>query len=130
MIERGLIIDEPWISKILEGSKTWEMRSRPTKLRGLIGLIRKGSGQVVGVADLMGNGPCLDQESFSQHADKHGVTDPQMHVAAVRGGWIHPWVLSAARPLPRPVPYTHKQGAVIFVKLDDAVVADVTMQLA
>ena len=53
MIEKGLIIDEPWISMILRGSKTWEMRKTITKIRGPIALIRKGSKQVVGTADLV-----------------------------------------------------------------------------
>lgn len=46
----ALVIAEPWIGLILDGSKTWEMRSRATRKRGRIALIRKGSGQVVGVA--------------------------------------------------------------------------------
>ena len=50
---RGLIIDEPFISEILNGSKTWEMRSRHTDRRGLIALIAKGSGAVVGAATLI-----------------------------------------------------------------------------
>ena len=50
---KGLIIDEPWIGFILSGRKTWEMRSRNTQIRGRIGLIRKGSKMVVGVADLV-----------------------------------------------------------------------------
>jgi hypothetical protein len=40
---RGLIIDEPWIGYIISGTKTWEMRSRNTAIRGSIGLIRKGA---------------------------------------------------------------------------------------
>jgi len=36
----GLIIREPWISHILSGAKTWEMRTTPTRYRGPIGLIR------------------------------------------------------------------------------------------
>ena len=43
---KGLIVDEPWISKILAGEKIWEMRSKTTAVRGQIGLIRKGSGAV------------------------------------------------------------------------------------
>jgi ASCH domain len=44
---KGLIIDEPWISLIVSGEKTWEMRSRNTNVRGRIGLIRKGSKTVI-----------------------------------------------------------------------------------
>ena len=52
-VARGLIIDAPWIDHILEGRKDWEMRSQATSVRGWIGLIRKGSGQVVGIARLV-----------------------------------------------------------------------------
>jgi len=46
-IIKGLIIDTPHIDNILSGQKTWEMRSTQTKQRGLVALIRKGSGTVV-----------------------------------------------------------------------------------
>ena len=45
---KGLIIDEPWISLIVSGQKTWEMRPRDTQVRGRIGLIRKKSKAVIG----------------------------------------------------------------------------------
>jgi hypothetical protein len=50
---RGLVIDEPWISLIISGEKTWEMRSRNTLVRGRIALIRKGSKTVIGTVDLV-----------------------------------------------------------------------------
>jgi len=50
---KGLIVDEPWISLIISGKKTWEMRSRNTLVRGSIALIRKGSKTVIGIADLV-----------------------------------------------------------------------------
>lgn len=31
---KGLVIDEPWVSLITAGKKTWEMRSRNTLVRG------------------------------------------------------------------------------------------------
>ena len=40
---KGLIIADPWIGYIISGTKTWEMRSRNTTIRGRIALIRKGS---------------------------------------------------------------------------------------
>jgi hypothetical protein len=50
---KGLIIDEPWIGLILLGNKTWEMRKTACHHRGRIALIRKGSGRIVGTADLI-----------------------------------------------------------------------------
>ncbi len=43
----GLVIDKPWIDYILEGKKTWEMRSQATKNRGLIALIRNQTTPIV-----------------------------------------------------------------------------------
>ncbi len=51
---RGLIIDEPWVSYILDGRKTCELRGSNCRIRERIGLIRKGSGLVVGTADVVG----------------------------------------------------------------------------
>jgi hypothetical protein len=50
---RALVIAAPYIDYILSGAKTWEMRTRPTRVRETIGLIRKGSGQIVGVAEIV-----------------------------------------------------------------------------
>ncbi|MBD8246954.1 ASCH domain-containing protein [Xanthomonas campestris] len=52
---KGLVIDEPWISLILSGQKTWEMRSRATSIRGRIALIKKGSGTEVSPHFLLAN---------------------------------------------------------------------------
>jgi hypothetical protein len=50
---KALIISEPWIDYILEGTKTWEMRSSGVSHRGWFGLIKKGTGAVHGVARLV-----------------------------------------------------------------------------
>ncbi len=129
MIERALIVDEPWISKILAGTKIWEMRTKPTKIRGRIGLIRKGTGHVVGVADLSGNGPVLSASTYPEHVDKHGI-EGDRQAGAVTGGWTFAWILKDAQKLGRPVSYRHKPGAVIFVKLEESVSKAIEAQLA
>lgn len=55
-ITKALIIADPWIEYILDGSKTWEMRSKSTSYQGWIGLIGKGTGKVKGIAELVGVG--------------------------------------------------------------------------
>ncbi len=50
----GLLIQAPWVYRILDGSKTWEIRSSHTSKEGRIELIASGTGTVVGVADLVG----------------------------------------------------------------------------
>lgn len=111
-IERGLIIDEPWIEKILSGSKTWEMRSRKTKIRGKIALIKKGSGLIVGIADLYGCLSC-DPEKLPIAVGFHGIPPSMFNVFEK---WNVAWKLRSVERV-EPIPYQHKQGAVIWVKL-------------
>ncbi|MCX7512576.1 ASCH domain-containing protein [Frateuria hangzhouensis] len=115
---KGLIIDEPWLGNILRGEKVWEMRTTATSVRGRIALIRKGSGRVVGVAELVDSIGPLDAIACRAHRDKHRIPSEQDE-ALLR--WNHAWVLRDARPLVQPVAYQHPNGAVIWVRLPDAV---------
>ncbi|WP_316229207.1 ASCH domain-containing protein [Bradyrhizobium sp. SZCCHNR1070] len=117
---KGLIIREPWIGMILDGSKTWELRTQPTTMRGEIALIRKGSGQVVGVADLVDSLPQLDPPGLAESVQFHGV--PTLEQAgAIANGWLFPWLIVNARQLSSPVPYLHPSGSVTWVNLDPGV---------
>ena len=124
---KALIIDEPWVSLIVSGEKTWEMRSRNTQVRGCIALIRKGSKTIVGVADLVGTVPKLSQSDLKASVSRHRVAANEIgedfkHSTA--------WRLERARPLRKPVPYRHPAGAVIWVNLDPAVTVAIQQQLA
>jgi hypothetical protein len=117
---RALIIAEPWISMILSGRKTWEMRTRGTTIRGTIGLIRKGSGLIVGLAELVDSLPPLDAAGLAASTDRHGIP-PKQHVRVLADGWVVPWVLRGATPLASSIPYQHPMGAVTWVTLDRTV---------
>jgi hypothetical protein len=75
IISRGLIIAELWIDHILEGRKDWEMRARPTAHRGWFGLIRKGSGTVVGMARLVDCGRELDRNEMIANSHHHRIPE-------------------------------------------------------
>jgi len=126
---KALVIDEPWIGLILRGEKTWEMRKTACHQRGLIGLIKKGSRQVVGVATIAGSlPPIADPDSYRAAEPKHRIPlDRQGQ--AFSDGWRTPWVIENARPLTRPVNYHHPFGAVIWVNLDPDVAETVAEQL-
>jgi hypothetical protein len=109
---RALIIDEPHISRILAGEKIWEMRSRPTKIRGRIGLIRKGSGLIVGSAFLCRVGKVITDANAADTIQFHMVKDlPRLKK------WKYPWVLGDVKIFSEPIPYKHPRGAVIWVKV-------------
>lgn len=119
MALKGLIIRRPWIDLILSGQKTWEMRSQATSSRGLVALIEKGSGNVVGVARLDGSLPPIRPSDMPLHFAKHRV--PQQLVEEPGFNWLTPWVVTDARRLDNPIPYCHKSGAVIWVALEPGV---------
>lgn len=121
-ITKALIIDEPWISKILDGEKEWEMRSKKAGYRGTFGLIKKGSGQVFGIATLSDVSGPYSNLQLSQYIDHHRV-GPEVFMADDYN-WRFAWHLRDIKKLETPVRYQHKNGAVTWVNLNPEAVAD------
>ncbi|MBL3554762.1 MULTISPECIES: ASCH domain-containing protein [Marinobacter] len=125
--EVGLVVSEPWLTRILEKGKRWEMRSAKSNRRGPIALIEKGSGQVVGVAELVDvKGPFGNKE-MAANEDSHQI--PSEIYGASDYKWHYAWVLENATALPSAVPYKHKNGAVIWVQLDEQTQQGIAEQL-
>jgi hypothetical protein len=124
----GLIIDEPWIGLILSGDKTWEMRKTTCHHRGPIALIRKGSGQVVGTAEIVDSLRSVENASDYARAEPWHRIPPSRQTEAFSDGWRTPWVLRNGQPLADPITYKHPNGAVIWVNLDDDVTRAVVAQ--
>jgi hypothetical protein len=127
-VTSGLVIDQPWVGLIADRKKTWEMRTRPTRVRGWIGLIEKGTGTVIGIACLMGSRPALERNLHHLHFKKHRVP-PGSGRKTYNGKYLTPWVLAKAFRLPRPLPYQHPSGAVTWVRFDNEVSRSLTRQL-
>ena len=123
----GLVIESRWIQKLIDGPKTWEMRTTGTNKRGAIALVEKGSGLVVGAARLLNVQGPFSQEELADHELKHQIP-PEIY-RAPGYKWHYAWVLQDAIALPSPVPYRHKSGAVIWVKLDEDVQQAIADQL-
>lgn len=111
--ERGLIIRQPWIGMILNGTKHWEMRSKPTLVRGRIALIQAGTGLIVGEAYLSGSPTDYTETDIKNAHARHCVDDPELLQR-----WRYPWILHAIQKYDDPIPYSHPRGAVIWVDLD------------
>ncbi len=123
IVSRGLIIREDPLESILSGRKSWEMRSEHTKVRGSIGLVKKGSKAIYGIADIVDSRGPLTRSELIQHVHLHGITLERIDNPEV-AKYRFAWVLQNVRRLPTPVPYQHK-GGVIFVTLDDYAVAEI-----
>ena len=118
-IVKGLIIDTPHIDNILSGQKIWEMRSTATKQRGLVALIRKGSGAIVGVVEIIDSIGPFNKSDMLANISKHMISAVRLDDPKV-SKWNNAWVMKAARPFRHPVRYAHPNGAVIWVNLSEA----------
>lgn len=115
-VTKGLIIADPWIEYILNGSKTWEMRSTETSVRGPFALIRKGTGAIWGIATLVDVGHALTPSEMIVSFERHRIPGDMIRSGQV-AKWNIPWRLSDIRLLVTPVPYDHPSGAVTWVNL-------------
>lgn len=117
-ITSALIIDQPWISKILNGEKDWEMRSTHCHKRGYVGLIEKGTGTVAGIAKVTDSIGPLDQQQMLDNFHRHCIPEGMVTSGQV-DTWNHAWQFKFVRRLNKPVPYIHNNGAVNWVTLND-----------
>ena len=115
----GLIIKKEPMDEILSGRKTWEIRGSRTTLRGPIALIQSKSGCVVGRCRLVDVVGPLSIKDMQDAAPKHRATG----VSRLPYKKTYAWVLKDARRLRKPIPYRHRPGAVIWVKLSDSLFA-------
>lgn len=114
-ITRGLLIRSPYIEQILAGRKIWELRGSRTAIRGPIGLIRSGSGQIVGTCEVVGVIGPLTLADLRKNARKAGLAAAE--TPRLRYAQTFAWVLKNAKPLKKPRPYKHASGAVRWVNL-------------
>ncbi len=114
--KKGLIIKKEWLDLILEGSKTMEIRSSNTKIRGEIYLIESGSGLILGTCEIV-DSICLDNETKLKDAMKSGCIPEGISLVSYYKR-PHGWKIKKAKRLDSPIPYIHPKGAVIWVNLD------------
>jgi hypothetical protein len=113
-------IRAPYVDWILDGHKVWESRSRATKIRGLVGLIKSKSLTVVGtcrIVDVIGP---LTLKDIRENAQAK-INEPPADCRDCEGAYA--WVLVDVRRLDTPVPYHHLSGAVTWVNLDETTAA-------
>ena len=122
---RGLVIRRPYVDWILAGTKTWEIRSSATKIRGRIALIAGGTGTVVGTCELIEVRGPLSIADLAANARKLNTPRAEISSHLYYGDHTYAWVLTAVRRFRTPVRYRHPPGAVIWVKLGAGVAAKV-----
>jgi hypothetical protein len=115
---KGLFIKEPWISLILEGKKTWEIRGSNTKIRGRIALIASGTGEVKGFVDIV-DSISLNGQEFDQNTHKHNICLDRYNSSKMPYKKTHAWIFSNPLKLEKGIPFKMKQGCVIWINLEN-----------
>lgn len=112
----------PFVDWILDGRKAWEIRSRSTNIRGLIGLIKSKTLTVVGTCEILDVVGPLTAAMIKTNARTKMNEAPDECMDCVGQ---YAWVLGNVRRFVEPVPYKHPSGAVTWVKLDERKAAEV-----
>jgi hypothetical protein len=113
----GLIIREPWLSLILNGQKTWEIRGSNTSRRGRIGLIRSRSLAVIGECVVVDSIGPLHLNDLMSSGEKHLMSQESLIQSGIPYNKTFAWVLADPVFYDQPRPYKHNSGAVIWVRL-------------
>jgi hypothetical protein len=106
---RCLKIDDKWVSLIINGDKTWEIRRRNTKIRERIGLGNTKTKQVVGYATIVDSVEMTVEELKKQN-DKHQANDFLDKYARGKQT-LFAWVLKEVVLEPRPKFYSYSMGS-------------------
>ncbi len=109
-------IKAPFVDWIIDGKKTWEIRTRSTNIRGRVGLIKSKSLTVVGTCEIVDVIGPLTAAMVQKNAQSK-INEAAGDCLGCIGQYA--WVLADVRRIVRPVPYDHPSGAVTWVKLDD-----------
>jgi hypothetical protein len=119
-LDRLLVVAELWASLLVDGEKTWELRTTSTKVRGPIGIAAKGTGAIIGAASLVDVDGPFSSEEIGEYEHLHRVPGHDTSTYSGPQG-LYAWEVADAVRFETPVPYRHPQGAVIWVLLDPAV---------
>jgi hypothetical protein len=111
---KGLIIKSSWANLILEGLKTWEIRSSNTKIRGTVYIIKSGTGMIYGSVDIVGS-LFVPRAMFPRFYYRHQVPAAK----EIKYKRLFAWEMENHLKFIDPVPFKHPQGAVIWVDFDE-----------
>jgi hypothetical protein len=113
---KGLLIKSPWIDKILNGEKTWEIRGSNTNIRGKIALIKSGSGTILGTVEIV-DSIRLPFDKYQSGEKYHCVPTCKRTHELYKN--THAWIMRNPVKFEEPIGYKHPMGAVIWVNLSD-----------
>lgn len=122
---RGLIVRDPYASQLLSGEKIWEIRGKPTQIRGPVVIVKAGTGQVFGTANLVRVLGPLDLEDLVTARELPEDEREEFERDGLPYCKTYAYVFTTPRPFARPLTYQHPSGAVTWVRLPQLDLGDV-----
>ena len=113
---RALKVNQHWVQLLLDGSKTWEVRSYNTKVRGRVALASTESKLLHGDVEIV---DCTEipRRAFAEYVHKHRVADAKTIAMVLKYKAIFAWHVASPRTYVNPTPFPNPTGAVIFVHI-------------
>jgi len=116
---RGLLVRDPYASQILNGEKIWELRGRPTQIRGPVAIVKSGTGRAFGTANLVRVLGPLDLEDLVDAPELPSSEREELRRCGLPYPKTYAYVVTDPRWFERPIPYKHPSGAVTWVRLPE-----------
>jgi hypothetical protein len=116
---RGLLVRDPYASQLLNGEKVWEIRGRPTQIRGPVVIIKSGTGLAFGTANLVRVLGPLDLDDLVRAPELPHEEREELRRDGLPYAKTYTYVFTNPRWFERPIPYRHPSGAVTWVRLPE-----------
>ncbi|MFG1930651.1 ASCH domain-containing protein [Mycobacterium sp. NPDC048908] len=116
---RGLIVRDPYATQLLNGQKIWEIRGRPTQIRGPVVIVKQGTGKAYGIANLVRVLGPLDLDDLVSSPEVPSEERDELQRNGLPYRKTYAYVFTSPRSFRHPLPYRHPNGAVTWVRLPD-----------
>jgi ASCH domain len=116
---RGLLVRDPYASQLLDRKKIWEIRGRPTQIRGPVVIIKSGTGQAFGTANLVRVLGPLDLEDLVAAPELPRDERDELRLHGLPYPKTYAYVFSDPNWFDHPIGYHHPSGAVTWVRLPE-----------
>jgi hypothetical protein len=111
------MIRDPYASQILNGKKIWEIRGRPTQIRGPVVIVKSGTGSAYGTANLVRVLGPLELEDLIVAPELPEKERREFALSGLPYPKTYAYVFTNPQWFECPIPYRHASGAVTWVRL-------------
>src|SRR6202158_4289128 len=114
---RGLIVRDPYASQLLNGQKIWEIRGRPTQIRGPVVIVKQGTGKAYGIANLVRVLGPPDLDDLVSPRELPSEERDEMRRDGLPYRKTYAYVFTSPQCFEHPMSYGHPKGAGRWVRL-------------